>query len=99
MAAYKQRCMKCRKNWVVVSSRQRYAICYDCQKGQIEGEIKDPEMRRMFDLPEDFYMQNSFLRNIKAGYLRYGKLTEKQVSAFRKVVEKRIKRNVFKRLF
>jgi hypothetical protein len=85
---YKQRCMRCRKNYVVISSRQRFAICYDCQKADLKGTIKDPKMKKMFKIPDDFYVQNSFLRNIKVSYLRYGQLTEKQIEAFEKTVKK-----------
>lgn len=45
-------------------------------------------MKKMFDIPEDFYKKNSFLRSIKINYLRYGKLTEKQIEAFKKAVDK-----------
>ncbi len=65
-----------------------FAVCYECEKSQLEGEVKDPEMKKMFDIPEEFYKQNSFLRNIKINYLRYGKLSEKQIAAFKKTVEK-----------
>ena len=84
---YKQKCFRCRKNWVVVTWKIRYALCYDCQKGDIDKEVKDPKMKKLFDLPEELYKENSFLRNIKSSYLRYGKLTEKQIEAFKKVVE------------
>jgi hypothetical protein len=87
-AMYKQRCIKCKKNWVVVSSGQRYAVCYECQKPSLDCKIKDPKMKKMFNLPEEYYIKNSFLRDIKINYLRYGKLTEKQVEAFKKAVEK-----------
>ena len=36
----------------------------------------------------EFYKENAFLRDIKVNYLRYGKLTERQVEAFKKVVQK-----------
>lgn len=85
--AYKQKCMRCKKNWVVVTSRQRFPICFDCQKSELEGEIKDPEMKKLFNIPDDFYQKNSFLRSIKINYLKYGKLTERQIEAFKKTVE------------
>ncbi len=80
--------MRCRKKYVLVTARQRYAICYDCQKADLEGEIKDPEMKKMFKIPADFYKTNSFLRSIKINYLRYGNLTERQIDAFKKTVKK-----------
>ena len=53
----------------------------------MEGEIKDPEMKKMFDIPVDFYKENMFLRDIKINYLRFGKLSERQIEAFKKVVK------------
>jgi len=44
-------------------------------------------MRKLFDIPESFYQQNSFLRNIKISYLKRGDLTEKQIEAFKKAVQ------------
>lgn len=88
MAKYKQKCMRCKKNYVLVSNRQKYVLCYECQKGELEGEIKDPKMKKMFNIPEDFYKKNSFLRSIKINYLKYGNLTERQIEAFKKAVKK-----------
>lgn len=87
MLQYKQRCISCKTQYVVVTSKQRFAKCYDCQRKELQHEIKDPEMKKFFDIPEEFYQQNQFLRNIKVSYLRYGALTERQISAFKKVVE------------
>lgn len=72
---------------VLMTSRSQFPICYDCEKAQLQGEIKDPEMKKMFDIPEEFYKNNSFLRSIKKNYLRFGNLTEKQIEVFKKVVE------------
>ncbi|MBN2112020.1 hypothetical protein JW707_02870 [Candidatus Woesearchaeota archaeon] len=80
--------MRCKKNYVLVSNRQKYAICYDCQKDELKGEIKEPKMKKMFNIPDKLYKENSFLRNIKINYLRYGQLTEKQIEAFKKTVKK-----------
>ena len=85
---YKQKCMKCKKNYVVVTYRNRFPTCYECQKNELQGEIKDPKMKRMFNIPEKFYQENSFLRSIKANYLRFGKLSERQIETFKKAVEK-----------
>ncbi len=84
---YKQLCIRCKKNYVTMTSRQKYAVCYDCQKNDLNGEIKDPQMKKMFNIPEEWYKQNTFLGNIKINYLKFGKLTEKQVEAFKKVVD------------
>ena len=84
---YKQKCGRCRNNFTIVR-RNEFPICHECQKGEMEGEIKDPKMKKMFDIPEEFYKESSFLRNIKINYLRFGNLTEKQIAAFKKVVGK-----------
>ena len=49
-------------------------------------EIKDKKMKKFFDIPEEFYKENAFLRNIKVYYLRTGELSEKQIEAFKKTV-------------
>jgi len=85
---YKQKCTRCRKNYVSVTWRNKFPICYDCEKTQLDGEIKDPEMKKMFDIPIEFYRESMFLRDIKINYLRFGKLSDKQIEAFKKVVDK-----------
>jgi len=87
-ASYKQLCSKCRKNYVTINWKTRYPICYDCQKPELSGNIKDPVMKKMFDIPEEFYRESSFLRSIKKNYLLYSKLTDKQISAFKDAVKK-----------
>lgn len=84
---FKQKCQRCKRNYVLASRRQRFVICYDCQKQDLSSEIIDPAMRKLFDIPESFYQQNSFLRNIKISYLKRGDLTEKQIEAFKKAVQ------------
>ena len=92
--SYKQKCMRCKKNYILANYRTRYATCYECQKKELNGEIKDPKLKKMFDIPEEYYKENSFLRNIKINYLKYENLTEKQVETFKKVVkEKKEKTN------
>ena len=87
MVRFKQLCQKCKKNMVLVTSKTKFAICYDCQKEDLQGEIKDPKMKKMFDILEEFYRESLFLRNIKSSYLRFGKLSGKQIEWFKKVVE------------
>lgn len=87
MVRFKQLCQKCRKNMVLVTSKTKFAICYECQKEELQGEIKDPKMKKMFDIPEEFYKESLFLRNIKSNYLRFGKLSEKQIEWFKKVAD------------
>lgn len=91
-ASYKQLCSKCRKNYVVVNWKVRYPICYECQKEELSGEIKDPKMKKLFDIPEELYKESNFLRSIKKNYLTYGNLTEKQISTFKDAV-KRMKKD------
>jgi len=83
---YKQKCAKCKKNYVLATSRTSYVLCYDCQKSSLSGEITDPFFKKLFDIPEEYYKENAFLRNIKANYLKYHSLTDTQMSAFEKVV-------------
>ena len=85
---YKQKCFRCKKNYVIATWRSRFVQCYDCEKDQLKGEIKDPKMKKMFALPEDFYKENSFLRSIKINYLKFGALSEKQIETFKKAVIK-----------
>lgn len=80
-------CKLCRKNRVLVSFREKFPVCYECHKKQLKGEIKDAKLKKMFDIPEEFYKENIFLRKIKIYYLKYGELTEKQITAFKKTVD------------
>jgi hypothetical protein len=90
MVLFKVRCERCKTNYVTTSNRGlrggRTIICYDCEKKDMVGEIKDPVMKKMFNIPEQYYMDNSFLRKIKINYLRYGQLTQPQIDAFKKTV-------------
>mgnify|MGYP001563334381 CR=1 FL=1 len=72
---------------VLVTSRTRFTVCYDCQKDDLKGEIKSEKMKKLFDIPEEFYKESLFLRSIKANYLKFGKLSEKQIEWFKKVFE------------
>src|SRR3989344_6175280 len=84
---YKQKCSRCRKNYVSVTWKIKFPVCYECEKKDLEGEIKDPAMKKMFDIPIELYRENMFLRDIKINYLRFGKLSDRQVEAFKKVVK------------
>lgn len=84
---YKQICRMCKQNYVIVSSKQDYITCYDCQKKDLGGKVKDPKMKKLFDIPESYYQENLFLRSIKLNYLRCGSLTDKQIEAFKKAVK------------
>ncbi len=85
---YKQKCMRCKKNYVVVTWKNKFPVCYSCQQGELNKEIADAKMKKLFDIPEEFYKDNAFLRNIKLSYFRYESLTEKQIEAFKKAVAK-----------
>ena len=84
---YKQKCVRCKKNYVLASSRNKYILCYDCQKDELHGEVKDPNMKKFFDIPEEFYKDNSFLRDIKIKYIKFENLTDRQIEAFSKTVK------------
>lgn len=83
---YKQKCLKCKAKYVLSTRRNRVVICYECLKQDMKGEIIDPVMRKLFDIPEEYYQNNSFLCDIKIKYLKYNNLSEKQLDAFKKVV-------------
>jgi len=72
---------------VLITGRNQFPICYDCQKPELQGKIKDPKMQKLFKLPEAFYKESGFLRAIKASYLKFGGLTEKQIEYFKKTVK------------
>lgn len=86
-AQFKQKCIRCKKNYVVSSKRDRYVVCYECQKKELDQEITDPKFKKLFNIPEELYKQNNFLRNIKSNYLRFKNLSERQIEAFKQVVE------------
>ena len=87
MVQYKQKCARC-KNWVLITGRNQFPLCYDCQKGELAGKIDDPAMKKLFNIPEELYMQSSFLRSIKSSYLKFGRLSDKQIEYFKKTVDK-----------
>ena len=84
---FKQKCVMCKEDWVIMMSRNQFPICVKCHMKQIDKEIKDSKMKKFFDIPQKFYEENTFLRNIKQAYLRFDKLSEKQVEAFKKTVK------------
>jgi hypothetical protein len=45
-------------------------------------------MKKMLNIPEEYYKESSFLRSIKINYLKFGALSEKQVEFFHKAVKK-----------
>lgn len=85
---YNHLCKKCRKNYVLITSRNKFPICYECQKSEMKGKITKPKFKKLFDIPEKFYKESQFLRNIKIYYLKYKELSNKQIEAFKKTVDK-----------
>jgi len=86
MVKFKKKCIKCNEHYVLVSARQRFPVCYECQKVNLDKKIKEPSIKKLFDIPEEFYKENLFLRDIKLNYLKFGNLTDKQIEAFKKTV-------------
>jgi hypothetical protein len=84
---YKQKCSRCKKHYVLASWRKSYVLCYECEKKDLNQEIKDPKMKKLFNIPEEFYKENSFLRSIKLNYFRFENLSDKQIEVFKKVVK------------
>ncbi len=66
MVLFKQKCMICKKKWVLATGRSRFIICYDCQKKDLDKPIKDPVLKKMFDIPEEFYKENGVAEFVPA---------------------------------
>ncbi|MBI2663811.1 hypothetical protein HYX10_00530 [Candidatus Woesearchaeota archaeon] len=86
-ASYKQKCIVCRKNHALVTWKNRVPVCTECRMREINRPITEPKFRKLFDVDKSLYEKSGFLRNIKASYLRFGNLSEKQIETFKKVVE------------
>ena len=43
---YNQKCARCKKKYVLVSSGQ-FPVCYDCQKKDLDKPIKDAKMKKV----------------------------------------------------
>ena len=82
---YKQLCAICKKNHVLIISRNQFPICTSCSMKQINQPITDETFRKLFDIDQKLYEESSFLRSIKSNYLRFGSLSDKQVEVFKKV--------------
>ena len=83
---FKQRCAICKKNMVIMYSLRQFPICVKCHMKRIDKPIKSLKFKKLFDIPRKLYEQSLFLRNIKESYLRFDNLSEKQINAFKKVV-------------
>ncbi len=84
---FKQRCALCKENMVIMYSTRQFPKCVQCHMKEIDKPIKDKKYQKLFDIPKELYEESSFLRNIKAAYLRFDNLTEKQIEAFKKTVK------------
>lgn len=87
MVSFKQKCSRCKKNYVLATNKSRYLVCAECHKQEMKGEITDPKLKELLNIPEKFYEESMFLRNIKINCLKFGSLTDKQIEAFKKVVD------------
>ncbi len=85
---FKLKCIKCKKNYQLATRRDKWVLCYECHKPQMQGKVKDSKIEKMFDIPEELYKRSMFLRDIKIKAILYDELSEKQVAAFKKTVEK-----------
>lgn len=87
MVNYKQRCIRCKKNMVLIARARQIPVCFDCQMKDINSPIEDPIFKRLFKIPKGFYVENDFLRSIRSNYAKFKTLTKPQVEAFEKTVK------------
>lgn len=88
MASYKQKCGLCKKNWALMrSGYQRFAVCQECEMKVIAKPVKNPKMKKLFDIPQEWYRENHFLRSVRYQYGRFGDITPKQADAFKATVD------------
>lgn len=87
MAKYKQLCTLCRRNHVTIEYYKQKPICPECEMKNWE-EVKSEKYKKIFDISKEFYTKSYFLRNVRDYYEKFGKLSEKQIEAFKKTVEK-----------
>lgn len=85
--AYKQRCLNCKKNMVLIKYPKQRAICSECQTKSISTPITDPKFKKLFNIDPELYQQSSFLRDIRYQYGRFENLSERQISTFARVVK------------
>ena len=69
------------------SGRTRIAICLECEMKEVQQPVESSQMKKLFDIPLDWYRENPFLRSVRYQYGRYGQLTTKQIEAFKKTVK------------
>lgn len=86
MAKYKQLCILCRKNHIIIEHYKQKPICPGCEMKNWE-EIKKGKYKKIFDISKEFYVKSYFLRDVRGYYEKFGKLSEKQIEAFKRTVE------------
>ncbi|MBI4148096.1 hypothetical protein HY490_02290 [Candidatus Woesearchaeota archaeon] len=85
--AYQQRCIACKKNFVLITFYTQRPVCVSCDMKDISDPIESPKWKKFFNIDPALYEKSSFLRSIKRNYLRQGALTQKQKDTFLKVVK------------
>lgn len=91
--AYKQRCVICKKNMVLIQYPKQRPNCQECQKRSFSAPITDPKFQKMFAIDPILYDQSSFLRDIRFQYGRFQSLSERQVQTFQRVVKELTEKN------
>ncbi len=72
---------------VIIRSFKQRPVCTECQMKSFSVEITDPKFKKLFNIDPKFYEVSGFLRDIRYQYSKYHNLTEKQIAAFKKVVD------------
>jgi len=85
--AYKQRCVICKKNMVLIQYPKQRPNCQECQAKSFSAPITDPKFQKMFAIDPKLYDQSSFLRDIRFQYGRFQSLSERQIQTFQRVVK------------
>ncbi len=86
MVKYKQLCILCKKNRVLIEHYRQEPVCYSCMKKRW-NVIENKKYKELFDIEDKLYEENSFLRSVRDYYNKFGKLSQKQISAFKKTVK------------
>jgi hypothetical protein len=89
--SYKQTCILCKKNKVLITSYKQKPICAACGMREF-SEVTEEPFKTMFDIPQELYVEIQFLRSIRSNYHKFGSLSEKQIEAFNRVVAEQRKK-------
>jgi len=84
--SYKQTCILCKKNKVLITSWKQKPICTECGMKNFAPVTEEP-YKTLFDIPHHLYTESGFLRSIRSNYHKYGSLSEKQIEVFRRVAK------------